>query len=62
MTEERFVSKMKARAAMGGTAGPVDDPAYMKAVVRTARCFGLIRGAVKVGPSALNQEVHGIER
>ena len=39
MSEERFVDKMKARRAMGRTLGPVEDPAYMKAVVRTAVAF-----------------------
>ncbi len=39
MTEERFVDKMKSRAAMGGIAAPVDDPGYMKAVVRTVTAF-----------------------
>ena len=39
MTEERFVNKMKTRAAMGGIAAPVDDPGYMKAVVRTVTAF-----------------------
>lgn len=39
MTEERFVSKMKARRAKGVTAGPMDDPAYVKALLRTAMAF-----------------------
>src|SRR6185312_14039246 len=39
MSEEAFVSKMKARRASGRTAGPVDDPAYMKGVVRAAMAF-----------------------
>ena len=39
LTEEQFVSKMKARRAKGVTAGPVDDPAYMKALIRTAMAF-----------------------
>jgi len=39
LTEEQFVSRMKARKARGVTAGPVDDPAYMKALLRTALAF-----------------------
>jgi thioesterase domain-containing protein len=39
LTEEQFVSKMKARRASGRSAGPVDDPEYMKAVIRTAMAF-----------------------
>jgi amino acid adenylation domain-containing protein len=39
LTEERFVDKMKTRAAMGGIVAPVDDPAYMKALVRTVAAF-----------------------
>jgi thioesterase domain-containing protein len=39
MSEERFVSKMKARRALGRTAGPVDDPGYMRAVIRVAMAF-----------------------
>jgi thioesterase domain-containing protein len=39
LTEEQFVSKMKARRAKGTTMGPVDDPAYMKALVRTVMAF-----------------------
>ena len=39
MTEERFVNKMRTRAAMGGTAAPVDDPGYMKAVIHTVTAF-----------------------
>ena len=39
MSEEAFVSKMKARHASGRTAGPVDDPAYMKGVIRAAMAF-----------------------
>ena len=39
LTEEQFVSKMKARRAKGVTAGPVDDPAYVKALLRTAMAF-----------------------
>jgi amino acid adenylation domain-containing protein len=39
MTEARFIDKMKARRAMGGTVGPVDDPAHMQSVVRVARAF-----------------------
>lgn len=39
MSEEAFVSKMKARRASGRNAGPVDDPAYMKGVIRAAMAF-----------------------
>ena len=39
MTEEAFVGKMKARRALGRTAGPADDPAYMKSVLRVAMAF-----------------------
>jgi thioesterase domain-containing protein len=39
LTEERFIDKMKARAAMGGTVGRAEDPAYMNAVVRTVTAF-----------------------
>ncbi len=39
MPEQAFVSKMKSRGAMGRTEGPVNDPAYMKAVVRVAMAF-----------------------
>jgi thioesterase domain-containing protein len=39
LTEEQFVRKMKARRAKGTTAGPVDDPAYMKTLIRTAMAF-----------------------
>ena len=39
LTEERFVNKMKTRAAMGGIAAPMDDPAYLKALVRTVSAF-----------------------
>jgi amino acid adenylation domain-containing protein len=38
-TEEQFASKMKERRAKGQTAGPVEDPAYMKALLRTATAF-----------------------
>ena len=39
LTEEQFASRMKARRARGVTAGPVDDPMYMKALLRTALTF-----------------------
>jgi amino acid adenylation domain-containing protein len=39
MSEEAFVKKMKKRRAMGSSAGPVNDPAYMKAVIRVAMAF-----------------------
>lgn len=39
LTEEQFMRKMKARRAKGVTAGPVDDPTYMKALLRTAMAF-----------------------
>jgi hypothetical protein len=39
MTEERFVDKMVAKRAMGRSMGPVGNPTYMKAVVRTAMAF-----------------------
>ena len=39
LTVEQFASRMKARRARGVTAGPVDDPAYMKALLRTALSF-----------------------
>jgi len=39
LTEQQFVNKMKARRAKGNTAGPVDDPAYMKALMHTAMAF-----------------------
>ena len=38
-TEEQFVSKMKERKAKGQIAGPVEDPAYMKALLHTATAF-----------------------
>jgi len=38
-TDEQFVSKMKERKAKGQIAGPVENPAYMKAVLRTATAF-----------------------
>ena len=37
--EQRFVSKMKTRAAMGGTHGDVDDPAYVEELLRTVTAF-----------------------
>lgn len=39
ITEERFVAKMRERRAKGITAGPMDDPGYVKALVRTAMAF-----------------------
>jgi amino acid adenylation domain-containing protein len=39
MSEQRFLEKMKTRRAMGRNAGPVDDPAYAKSLVATARAF-----------------------
>ena len=39
MSEERFVTKMRARNASGRNAGPVDDPAYMQAVIKVAMTF-----------------------
>jgi amino acid adenylation domain-containing protein len=39
MSEERFVAKMTARRARGSSAGPVDDPGYMKRVHRAAMAF-----------------------
>jgi thioesterase domain-containing protein len=37
--EERFVDKMRTRAAMGGIASPVDDPTYVAALKRTVAAF-----------------------
>jgi len=37
--EERFLNKMKNRAAMGGIASPVDDPTYVDALKRTVTAF-----------------------
>ena len=39
MAEEQFIAKMKARHALGRTAGPVEDPAYMQVVIRVAKAF-----------------------
>ena len=39
MTEESFIKKMTSRRALGRTAGPINDPEYMKAVLRVARAF-----------------------
>jgi thioesterase domain-containing protein len=39
MSEERFVQKMRARRARGGSAGPTDDPGYMKRVLHAALAF-----------------------
>jgi acyl-coenzyme A synthetase/AMP-(fatty) acid ligase/acyl carrier protein len=39
LTQEQFVAKMTARRARGLTAGPVEDPAYLSALVRTAMAF-----------------------
>ena len=39
LTKEQFVAKMTARRAKGHTAGPVEDPAYMSALLRTAMAF-----------------------
>jgi len=39
ISEERFVSKMKKHQSRGSTAGPLDDPAYMDALRRTATAF-----------------------
>jgi amino acid adenylation domain-containing protein len=39
ISKEQFVTKMKNRKAMGRTAGPVHDPAYMKALMNTAMAF-----------------------
>ncbi len=39
MQEEQFIAKMRARRALGRTAGPVEDPAYMQAVIRVAKAF-----------------------
>ena len=39
MSEEEFITKMKTRNASGRNAGPVDDPAYMQAVINVAMTF-----------------------
>jgi amino acid adenylation domain-containing protein len=39
MTEEQFMRKMLARRARGGSAGPTDDPGYMRRVLRAALAF-----------------------
>lgn len=39
LSEDRFVRKMKARRALGRTAGPVDDPTYMQRVRHVALAF-----------------------
>ncbi|MGE5089101.1 MAG: AMP-binding protein [Candidatus Levyibacteriota bacterium] len=39
MTEENFIAKMQRRRALGGSAGPADNPAYMKTVIRVASAF-----------------------
>jgi thioesterase domain-containing protein len=39
MPEEQFIAKMRARHALGRTPGPVEDPAYMQAVIRVAKAF-----------------------
>ena len=39
MTEEQFVAKMRKRKALGRSAGPAEDPAYMQAVIRVAKAF-----------------------
>ena len=39
ISEDEFVAKMQARHAKGTTAGPAEDPAYMRAVLRTTAAF-----------------------
>jgi len=39
ISEDAFVAKMQARHARGTTAGPTEDPVYMRAVIRTASAF-----------------------
>jgi len=39
MSDDAFVTKMQARHARGITAGPTEDPLYMRAVVRTTAAF-----------------------
>ena len=39
ISEDEFVAKMQARHARGTTAGPTEDPAYMRAVIRTTAAF-----------------------
>jgi amino acid adenylation domain-containing protein len=39
ISENAFVAKMQARHAKGTTAGPTENPAYMRAVIRTTAAF-----------------------
>jgi acyl carrier protein len=39
LTREQFEHKMRTRKANGGSGGPVDDPAYMQALMRTVLAF-----------------------
>jgi len=39
LTQAQFEQKMRARKAAGGSGGPVDDPTYMQALIRTVIAF-----------------------
>ena len=39
LTQQQFEQKMRARKAAGGSGGPVNDPAYMQALIRTVIAF-----------------------
>jgi len=39
LTREQFEQKMRTRKANGGTGGPIDDPVYMQALLRTVLAF-----------------------
>jgi amino acid adenylation domain-containing protein len=39
LTQQQFERKMRTRKAEGGSGGPVDDPAYMQALIRTVVAF-----------------------
>ena len=39
LTQQQFEAKMRARKAAGGSGGPVGDPSYMQALLRTVLAF-----------------------
>jgi len=50
LTEAQFVGKMQARRAQGRSAGPADDPAYLRAVLHTAMAFEAAIGCHRPQP------------
>jgi amino acid adenylation domain-containing protein len=56
MSEQAFTAKMTKRRAMGGSAGPMNDPAYMKALLRVALTFD--RAIAKHRPQAYDGPVY----